>query len=144
MNYISKWREKAPRNTECDQRWTNMKNGCDVMALPNGNPLKMGLVDVWCMVERLESAEIALEILNKETIQVMFIDLHLPSMNGMELCKEIRKSNRSAAIFIITGFPSLLEEFKSNGAEFDGWFSKPLDLDLLIKAAEDGFRKAAD
>ncbi len=95
-------------------------------------------------VKTAESAEIALGILKKETIQVMFIDLYLPSMNGIELCKEIRKSNRSAAIFVITGFPSLLEEVKSNGAGFDGWFSKPLDLEDLFKAAEDGFRKSAD
>lgn len=95
-------------------------------------------------VKTAESAEIALNILKKEIFQVIFIDLYLPAMNGIELCKEIRKSNRSSAIFAITGFPSLLEEVKSNRTGFDGWFSKPFNLEDLFKAAEDGFRKSAD
>ncbi|MCP3871868.1 MAG: response regulator [Desulfobacteraceae bacterium] len=36
-----------------------------------------------------ESGEKALEIIDSETIPVMFLDLNLPGINGIELCKKI-------------------------------------------------------
>jgi CheY-like chemotaxis protein len=36
-----------------------------------------------------KSAEEALEILKDEKIMVMFLDLNMPGMNGVELCRKI-------------------------------------------------------
>ncbi|MCG6537694.1 MAG: response regulator [Syntrophales bacterium LBB04] len=40
-----------------------------------------------------KSAEEAREILRRESIMVMFLDLNLPGMNGVKLCEEIRKES---------------------------------------------------
>jgi DNA-binding response OmpR family regulator len=88
-----------------------------------------------------ESAEEALEILSKENIQVMFLDLNLPGMNGIELCKQIRKDKSKAIIHAVTGYASLFEVSACREASFDDYFTKPVNLGLLLKAAKNAFEK---
>ena len=88
-----------------------------------------------------ESAEEALDILEKETIQVMFIDLKLPGMNGIEFCREVQKINPIAARFAMTGYSSVFELAESRDAGFDDYFLKPINLEVFLKTAEDAFKK---
>ncbi len=92
-------------------------------------------------VRAVESAEEAISILEQENIQVMFLDLSLPGMNGLELCKEIRKNKPLTVIYAVTGHPSLYELADCREAGFDDYFNKPVPLNTLVKAAEDGFKK---
>ena len=61
------------------------------------------------MVHSAESADEALEVLGNENIPVMFFDLNLPGMNGMDLCKQIRNDKPEAKIYAVTGYASFLE-----------------------------------
>ena len=88
-----------------------------------------------------ESAEKALEILEKENLMVMFIDLKLPGMNGIDLCRRIRNKNHTAIIHAITGYSGLFNLLECREAGFDDYFVKPFDLDMLLKAAKDAFDK---
>lgn len=88
-----------------------------------------------------ESGEEALKILDGENIQVMFLDLKLPGINGIELCRQIRKDNSIACIYAMTGFGSLFELSDCRDAGFDDYFLKPVDLEVFIKTAEDAFSK---
>ncbi len=88
-----------------------------------------------------ESGEEALQILNGENIQVMFLDLKLPGINGIELCRQIRKDNSIACIYAMTGFGSLFELSDCRDAGFDDYFLKPINLEVFIKTAEDAFSK---
>lgn len=87
------------------------------------------------------SAEEALEILKKERIQVMFLDLKLPNMNGLELCRQIRKDYPIACVFAMTAWTSLFELVNCRDAGFDDYFTKPVDLEMLFKTARDAFEK---
>ena len=88
-----------------------------------------------------ENGEDALEALNKENIQVMFLDLRLPGMNGIELCRKIRKENPIACIYAMTGFNSLFDLTECRDAGFDDYFLKPIALDLFFRTAEEAFEK---
>jgi len=88
-----------------------------------------------------ESAEEALEILEDNKMQVMFLDLKLPGMNGIELCRQIRKENPIACIYAITGFGSLFELADCRDVGFDDYFLKPVDLNVILKTAKDSFDK---
>ena len=87
------------------------------------------------------SAEETLDILKDEKIQVMFLDLKLPGMNGVELCRKTRKDFPIAIIHAITGYASLFELADCREAGFDDYFIKPVDLEVLFKAAQDAFEK---
>lgn len=93
------------------------------------------------VVRLAESAEEALEILKDDRIQVMFLDLDLPGMNGAELCKQIRKDLPMAIIHAVTGYSSFSEFSDYRDAGFDDCFNKPVKLAVLLKAAEDAFKK---
>ena len=93
------------------------------------------------VVRSSESAEEALEILKQDNINVMFLDLMLPEMNGVELCKQIKKTNPMAIIYAVTGHASIYDVVLCSNAGFDDYFTKPMDLEILVKAAQDAFEK---
>jgi CheY-like chemotaxis protein len=62
-------------------------------------------------------------------------------MNGIELCRQIRKTRPIAIIYAITGWSGLFEIEECREAGFDDYFKKPISLELLFKSVEDAFEK---
>ncbi len=85
------------------------------------------------------SAESALSILEKKDFQVMFLDMKLPEMNGLELCKKIKKDKPSAVIFAMTAYVSMFELSDCFDAGFDDYFTKPVNIETLFKAVAHAF-----
>jgi DNA-binding response OmpR family regulator len=92
-------------------------------------------------VRLAESAETALDILKRESLMVMFLDLKLPSISGIELCKKIRKDNDVGIIYAFTGYTDLFGLIDCRRAGFDDYFTKPVKLELILQAAQDAFAK---
>lgn len=88
-----------------------------------------------------ENAEQALEILKKKSIMVMFLDLNLPGMSGVDLCKEIRRNNQIGVIYALTGYSNFYGLLECRSAGFDDFFVKPVKIELLLKVAEEAFEK---
>lgn len=88
-----------------------------------------------------ENADQALDILNGKNIDVIFLDLKLFGMNGIELCRQIRKSKPVSLIYAITGWSTLFEIEECREAGFDDYFTKPVTIELIIKAVDDAFEK---
>ena len=88
-----------------------------------------------------ESGEKTLEVLKNEKIDVIFLDLHLPGMNGLELYRQIRNDNPLIIIYALTGYASKYELEVCRAAGFDDYFTKPANLELLLNAAREGFEK---
>jgi len=89
------------------------------------------------------SAEEALEILKTQNIMVMFLDLKLPGMSGVDLCKNIRVNNKIAIIHALTGYSNFFGLIECRAAGFDDFFIKPVSINVILKAAEDAFDKLA-
>ena len=73
-----------------------------------------------------EDGSDAVKIQKRENIQVMFFDLHMPEMNGLELCRLVRENNPMALIYAMTGYSSLFELSDCREAGFDDYFNKPI------------------
>ena len=83
-----------------------------------------------------EEAEQALAQCAAQRFDLMLLDVHLPGMTGVELCKRIRSAdgpNRTARIFALTASvqPALVRGYLDAG--MDGVLAKPLNLDTLRK-----------
>ena len=85
------------------------------------------------------NAEEGLDILKKEDIPVIFLDLNLPGMNGIELCKHIREKKSRAVIYAVTGYSSLFGVSECKKVGFNDFFIKPVKLKVIFKAAQDAF-----
>ena len=71
----------------------------------------------------------------------MFIDLALESMNGFELCKNIRRDNPGAIIYALTGYAGFYDPQDFLQAGFNGILDKPISIEDLYRIAEESFEK---
>lgn len=88
-----------------------------------------------------EDGNQALAILKEDDIDVIFLDLKLFGMNGIDLCRQIRETKPVSIIFAITGWAPLFEIEECRQAGFDDYFEKPLDMDILLDVVADAFKK---
>ncbi len=88
-----------------------------------------------------EDGNAALDILKNNDIDVIFLDLKLFGMNGIDLCRQIRETKPVSVIFAITGWAPLFEIEECREAGFDDYFEKPLDMDMLLDIVADAFKK---
>jgi CheY-like chemotaxis protein len=90
-------------------------------------------------VHLAENGEEALIILKQHNIDLIFLDLKLFGMNGIELCRRIRKDKPITIIYAITGWAGLFEVEECREAGFDDFFTKPFQLEAIFKAVENAF-----
>jgi len=90
-----------------------------------------------------ENAEDALNILKTQSIMVMFLDLKLPGMSGVELCKKIRVDNQIGIIHALTGYSNFFGLLECRAAGFDDFFTKPVSIDVILKTTKEAFEKLA-
>jgi len=83
----------------------------------------------------------ALELLKVESFPVMFFDIMLPGMTGLELAALVRKRNPISILHAVTGLPSMFEVASCRAAGFDDYFTKPFDPADILHAAAEAFRK---
>lgn len=81
------------------------------------------------LVESFTDPLKALAFMRKTTISILFLDIHLPSLTGMELLKILPYQPK---IILTTAF----SEYALDGYEFDvaDYLLKPISLDRFIKA----------
>jgi len=87
------------------------------------------------------NANEALGILKQESIPFMIIDLGLESMNGFELCEDIRKDNPRVIIYALTNYSRYSNAQVLLEAGFDGIFEKPIILKELYQVVQESFEK---
>ena len=86
-----------------------------------------------------DNGESALEIIKTETPQVVFLDVMMPRMNGMEVCRRVKKDLQLKDVFIIllTAKGQELDRLKGQEVGADVYMTKPFDPEtLLMKARE--------
>lgn len=92
-------------------------------------------------VDTAADGQEALDMVAQHGVQLVFMDLKLPGLDGLELCRRIRRFNPLAIIFAMTGYPSLFELSDCREAGFDDYFRKPVKLQVLSRAAEQAFER---
>ncbi len=79
-----------------------------------------------------ESAEVALELYSNDPFPLVFSDLRLPGIDGIELLQKIRQSNEDTQVVIITGHASLESSLQSLREGAYDYLIKPLRYHSLV------------
>lgn len=79
----------------------------------------------------------ALEICKRERPDLVFMDLHMPNMNGAECCAAIKKDPilRSTLVVLITSEGKDGDRDICLSAGCDGFLTKPLDKEIFLAMA---------
>ncbi len=80
----------------------------------------------------------AIEIVKATPPDIVFLDIHMPDMDGMEVLRLIRTFNKNIPIVMVTGFPKEEKMEEAIRLGVSGFFPKTgsfEDLGRIIKAA---------
>ncbi len=86
-----------------------------------------------------ENGEIALEIIQKENPQLVFLDVMMPKMNGMEVCRRVKKELGMDKVFIVLLTAKGQETDRQKGLDVgaDVYMTKPFDPEVLLNKARE-------
>ncbi len=122
----------------------SIKNGYKVKALvvddvkENRNVLTRFLEDINVVVAKGNNGEEALDRVKTEDPQIVFMDIHMPVMDGVEAFKEIKKRypDKDVKLVCITAsaFGEQLNEYMQMG--FDAFISKPFKTEEILSVFE--------
>lgn len=83
------------------------------------------IIGMYYVVEIAHTGEQALGLLEDEDFGLVILDLHLPDISGLEICRAIRKQDRHMAILIVTGEDRLATLIELLDAGADDYITKP-------------------
>ena len=87
-------------------------------------------------VFKASNAQDGLDILNKEDIHLCLLDIMMPGMNGLEMCKKIRETN-NIPIIMLSAKSTDLDKILGLGTGADDYVVKPfnpLELTARVKS----------
>src|SRR6266513_5620816 len=86
-----------------------------------------------------ENGEIALEIIQRENPQLVFLDVMMPRMNGMEVCRRVKKELGLDKVFIVllTAKGQELDKLKGQEVGADVYMTKHFDPEAILSKAKE-------
>lgn len=85
------------------------------------------------VVGSFETAEECIEALAKKQVDVILMDIGLPSMNGIDATKKIREKNPNVKIIMLTSHDRREEIISSIASGANGYAIKDIEIDELHK-----------
>lgn len=89
----------------------------------------------------VESGEEALAFLDKDSVDIIVLDVRMKGMDGIQTLEEIKKKHPLIEVIMLTGHASV--EVAIQGMElgaFD-YLMKPMNLDELLYKLQDAYKK---
>lgn len=90
-----------------------------------------------------ENGEQALEMIKQEEPNLVFLDVMMPKMNGMEVCYKVKKELNLDHVYIILLTAKGQEVDRKKGLDMgaDRYMTKPFDPDEMLSIAEEILKK---
>jgi DNA-binding response OmpR family regulator len=103
--------------------------------------LEIHLLEIGFKVIKSRNGLNGIEIVKNSQIDLIILDWYLPGMNGIDICKEVRRMNGYIPIFMLTAEPD--EAYKIVGLEIgaDDCLAKPFNVRELVARVKAIFRR---
>jgi putative nucleotidyltransferase with HDIG domain len=102
------------------------------------------ILRTFCNVLSAENAKTAIEVLNRESIDLITLDQKLPDCHGLELLRDIKHHRPDVEVIIVTGYGSLKSAMEGIRQGAAGYLLKPFnvnELTTLIQQTTDKKRR---
>ena len=96
--------------------------------------LRHTLTNAGFEVLQAEDGQQGLDVLNRESVDIVITDINMPVMDGIEFIRNVRASgqHQRVPILILTTETSQEKRDQGKSAGGTGWIVKPFDPDKLI------------
>ncbi len=84
-----------------------------------------------------ENGEEALRKLNDEKYDLVYTDIRMPGMSGLEVAEQVRARKPWTPVVIITGYGNDAAEARGKAAGISGFLHKPLSPEMIEESARD-------
>ena len=103
--------------------------------------LTMLLTDFGYDIKPLSSGEKVFEEINQFQPNLLIMDVMIAGMNGISICKEIKRNIQTALlpVILMSGSQDLNKILENPGAPED-FLAKPFDIDIVISKIEEHIR----
>ncbi len=75
----------------------------------------------------------ALEIVRKEKPRLVFLDINMRGMNGIETLKKIKEIDKNISVIMVTGLKDDAVKAEAMASGADDYITKPLSMEYLDK-----------
>ncbi|ANE45897.1 CheY-like receiver protein [Paenibacillus swuensis] len=109
-----------------------------VLIVDDQNGIRVLLLEVFSSegynTFQASNGKLALEIVRKESPDLVLLDMKIPGMDGLEILKHIKQMNQEIKVIMMTAYGELdmIKESTELGALMH--FTKPFDIDEMIQA----------
>jgi len=84
------------------------------------------------LVETAFDGQIGLKLLKKNTYDCVILDINLPLINGLEICKQFRDFNTQTPVIMLTAFGELEDKIEGYNQGADDYLTKPFFMKELM------------
>ncbi|MBI2272287.1 MAG: response regulator transcription factor [Chitinophagaceae bacterium] len=106
--------------------------------------LTIHLTDLSCEVTNAENGKDALEIATQNEFDLIILDLMLPGLNGMEVCRRIRQKDHSTPIMILSAKSEEIDKVLGLETGADDYITKPFSIREFIARVKVVFRRSEE
>ncbi|MCM3702298.1 response regulator transcription factor [Paenibacillus macerans] len=93
-------------------------------------------------IKEAANGQEALEVLDREHIDLLVVDIQMPNMNGYELVRTLRDADDMTPVIMLTAMNSFSHKKEGFASGVDDYMTKPIDYEELIWRIEALLRRA--
>lgn len=108
------------------------------------NFIKKGLGEEHYTIDHAPDAEEGLSFLSINEYDMIILDIMLPNMSGIELCREIRKKGLQSPIMMLTARDTIDDKVTGLDSGADDYMTKPFSFDEFLARVRALLRRKQD
>ena len=105
------------------------------------NLIQLHLKDIQCQADIATDGLDGVEKFNKGDYELVILDIMLPMMDGLDVCKRIREKNKLTPVIMLTSKSSELDRVLGLEIGADDYISKPFSIPELLARVKAQFRR---
>jgi two-component system, NtrC family, response regulator HydG len=95
------------------------------------------LSDLGYRVDTAHEGVMALRLVERRAYDLALLDLRMPGMDGLTLCREMTRRRPTTIALLLTGYPQDVLPAEARAAGVRQIFPKPVDVERLLVSIEE-------